>query len=249
MPIITQFVPPDPAISDFVDSFWSLTNTDEVDKEIVLVPDGRIDLFLSYTPREGFQTTLLGISTLPEKTTLVAGTEIFAISFRLPAVEYILQQSVAPLINHGQQLPPGYWDFNLQDLHDFDTFYDKAARAILKRIPLNPDHRKLTLFRELYTANGSHSVSTLSEKASWSSRQVNRYFQGRFGLSLKAYCGILRFRAAFNDIKQGKLFPDGSFADQAHFIRETKKLAGVIPKVLHRNENDRFIQFSTLPEK
>lgn len=248
MPIKTQFVSPPPDIADYVDSFWSLANTDE-DKEIVLIPDGKIDLFLSRTLTEGFHTTLLGISTQPEKVILAASTEIFAISLRLPAAEYILHQSIAHIINTGQQLPQGYWNLHEQDLNNFDTFCHKATQAVQARIPDDPDPRKLLLFRELYTSNGSQSVSTLSEKASWTSRQINRYFQDRFGLPLKAYSGILRFRAAFNDIKQGKLFPDSSFADQAHFIRETKKLAGVIPKVLHRNENDRFIQFSTLPEK
>src|SRR5689334_12840798 len=185
MPIKTQFVTPDSSIADFVDSFWSLINTDATDKEIVLVPDGRIDFFLSRTPDEGFQTTLLGISTQPEKATLAAGTQIFAISLRLPAVEYIVHQSVASLINTGQQLPPGYWNLHEQDLGNFDTFCHKATQAIQARTPDDPDPRKLLLFRALYTSNGSQSVSALSEKASWTSRQINRYFQDRFGLPLK----------------------------------------------------------------
>jgi len=40
-----------------------------------------------------------------------------------------------------------------------------------------------------------------------------------------------------------------NFADQAHFIKEVKKLAGLILKELSRNKDDRFIQFLTLPLK
>jgi AraC-like DNA-binding protein len=90
------------------------------------------------------------------------------------------------------------------------------------------------------------TVTELSEKVSWSSRQINRYFNQQFGLSLKAYCGILRFRASFPNIKEGKLFPEQNFSDQSHFIKEVRKLAGVSPKELMKNKNDRFIQFSAL---
>src|SRR6187551_2773962 len=105
------------------------------------------------------------------------------------------------------------------------------------------------LFDLIYSSNGSLPVKELSDKVFWSSRQINRYFNEQFGISLKAYCNILRFRASFSHIKDGKLFPHENFADQSHFIKEVKKLSGVSPKELKRNQNDRFIQFSTLPPK
>ncbi|MCH5686581.1 AraC family transcriptional regulator [Niabella sp. W65] len=98
----------------------------------------------------------------------------------------------------------------------------------------------------MYSTKGDISVKALSEKVYWSSRQINRYFNDRFGLSVKNYCSILRFRASFEHIKEGKLFPQQNFADQSHFIREVKKRSGVSPKELKRNQNGRFIQFSAL---
>ena len=105
------------------------------------------------------------------------------------------------------------------------------------------------MFDFIYSSNGEITVKELSEKVFWSSRQINRYFNQQFGLSLKTYCNILRFRSSFEHIKQGKLFPQQNFADQSHFIKEIKRLAGVLPKELRKNENDRFIQFSTLDPK
>jgi AraC-like DNA-binding protein len=90
------------------------------------------------------------------------------------------------------------------------------------------------------------TVKELSENVYWSSRQINRYFNDKFGISLKKFCTILRFKASFQHIKEGKLFPEQNFADQAHFIREVKKLTGFTPKELCKNQNDRFVQFSTL---
>ncbi len=36
---------------------------------------------------------------------------------------------------------------------------------------------------------------------------MNRYFNQEYGISLKTYCNILRFRASFRHIKEGKLYP------------------------------------------
>jgi transcriptional regulator GlxA family with amidase domain len=50
------------------------------------------------------------------------------------------------------------------------------------------------------------TVYELSEKAGWSSRQINRYFTKQLGLSLKAYSTILRFRASLEHIAKGNCF-------------------------------------------
>ncbi|MGE8425120.1 MAG: AraC family transcriptional regulator, partial [Sphingobacterium siyangense] len=74
----------------------------------------------------------------------------------------------------------------------------------------------------------------------------NRYFNQQFGLSLKSYCNILRFRSSLDHIAKGKLFPEEHFFDQTHFIKEIKKFSGVVPKELLKNKNDRFILLSSL---
>lgn len=96
-------------------------------------------------------------------------------------------------------------------------------------------------------ANGQLPITIIAAQLAWSSWQLNRYFRQRFGLARKTYCRILHFRAAAGPLRRGQFFPEAHFADQAHFIREVQQFAGVSPKKLHRNENDRFIQFSVLP--
>ena len=116
-------------------------------------------------------------------------------------------------------------------------------------LPAAIDERKRKLFELIFAGNGEISVKELSEKIFWSARQINQYFNQQLGLSLKAYCNILRFQASLQDIKEGKLFPQLNFYDQSHFIKATRKLSGVSPKVLKQNQNDRFIQFSMLKQK
>ena len=111
------------------------------------------------------------------------------------------------------------------------------------------DIRKQTLFHLLYSTNGNLSVGEYSKQSFWASRQINRYFNEQFGLSLKSYCNILKCCASFKQIKKGNLFPEQNYFDQSHFIKEIQKYTGTSPTELHQNKNDRFLQFSTIPEK
>ena len=86
-------------------------------------------------------------------------------------------------------------------------------------------------------------VRDISQRINWGERQINQYFNNQFGLSLKAYCNILRFQASLAHINNGQLFPQLNYYDQSHFIKEIKRLSGASPKELFKNENNRFLQF------
>ncbi len=239
-----ELLKPDDSLADFVESFWLLRNHSASDKEVVVLPDGRIDLIFSYSATEPFHTTLSGLETQPDNAVLNAGTVMAAVSFKLLATEYIFQKTVAPILNYAQHLPAGFWNFVAADLEDFPLFCRKASQKICSLLPAEIDSRKQELFHLIYATDGALSVKELSEKVFWSSRQIARYFNQQYGLSLKAYCNVLRFRKSWEHLVLGKLFPTGHFADQSHFIKEVKKFSGVSPRELKQNENDRFIQLS-----
>jgi len=236
-------------LSDFVESFWMVANLSEGDKPIVILPDGRFDIIFSFSPQEPYHATLTGLGTQPEQNFLPAKIVMFAVSFKLLAIEYLLDFPIADLLDSATRLPDDFWGITARDLDDFDSFCKKISAKMKGLIKSKFDSRKQKLFELIYSSQGSLSVKELSEQVYWSSRQINRYFNQQFGISLKAYCNILRFRASLQQIKEGKLFPEQNFTDQAHFIKEIKKYSGVIPKELRKNKNDRFILFSTLPKK
>ena len=240
---------PDKSLTDFVESFWLLQNHSDSDKEVIVLPDGRIDLFFTQSATEPFHVLLLGIETQHGQATVTPKRQTFAISFKPLSIEYLFQNNIANLLDKAEILPSDFWNFSADDLNNFDLFCEKATQKIQSLLPKDIDERKRKLFELIYSSNGALTVQQLSEKVFWSSRQINRYFNQQFGLSLKAYCNILRFRTSFQHIKDGKLFPQQNFADQSHFIKEVKKLSGVSPKELKRNKNDRFIRFSLLPSK
>lgn len=239
--------PPPPALAEFVESFWMLVNHADAAQPMVLVPDGRIDVFFSNSVPEGYRVTLCGLDTQPSAQVIPPHRPVFAISLKLLAAGYLLPVGLAGLLESGCPLAPDYLGLGAADLLDFDGFCARAAVRLEQRLPAEIDVRKRTLFAQLYASRGALPVAALARAAGWSSRQINRYFTQQFGLSLKAYANILRFRASLPQLRAGRLFPEENFADQAHFIREIRKYAGVVPRELARNQDDRFIQLSALP--
>ncbi|QPH39101.1 helix-turn-helix domain-containing protein [Pedobacter endophyticus] len=243
-----KFIAPENTLTDFVEYIGIFRNESEKPKEVVVLPDGRIDLFFSRSASNPFQVTLVGLETAPKLRSIPPQTCTFVISFKPLAVEYILHTSIASLLNSGTHLSPGFLDFAADDLTDFDTFYSRSTEKFTALLPTTIDNRKRTLFELIYSSKGETSVKELADKAAWSSRQINRYFNQQLGLSLKAYCNILRFRASLEHIAKGKLFPELNFSDQTHFIKEIKKFSGVVPTELFKNKNDRFVLLSLLKQ-
>lgn len=233
-------------LDDFVESFWMLANHSDREHQIIILPDGRFDIIFSLTESSIFQIILKGLDTEPDQTAIPPNTIFFAISFKLLAVEYVLEEKVKDLLNEGVPLPADYLGISQNELNDFDAFCENVSTKISSSIKSNIDGRKQHLFALIYASNGTLTVKELSERVHWSGRQMNRYFNQTFGIPLQAYCKIVRFKSSLDHIKKGKLFPELDFADQTHFIKEVKKMSGVTPKELSRNENDRFILLSTL---
>ncbi len=244
-----RIIKPPRELNDFVESFWMLANHSNKEHEIVILPDGRVDIIFSLSDKKAFQATLKGLDTEPEQHIIPANALFFAVSFKLLAIEYLLDYKIHSLLNEGILLPTDLWDVTSSDLNDIDALCEKICSKIISLIKPNIDQRKKDLFDLIYSSNGTLAVKELSEKVFWSSRQINRYFNQTFGISLKAYCRIFRFKSSLQEIKNGKLFPDFNFTDQTHFIKEIKKLSGVTPKKLSKNKNDRFLLLSAIPKK
>jgi AraC-like DNA-binding protein len=244
-----QRILPDNSLSDFVKCFWHLNNYTTEEKIVTIFPDGYFDILFFSINNAPFIFSLSGLGTKPIEYIIPKNATTFAISFKLLAAEYILNTNISSLVNKGKYLPNNFWGFEPSDLCDFKSFVNKVTKKMIEIVNKNIDHRKQHLFDILYVSNGALTVGEISDTVHWSRRQINRYFKNRFGISLKAYCSILRYRASFEHIKDGQLYPEEKYADQAHFIKEVKKYSGVTPKQLAANKNDRFIQFSTLPKK
>lgn len=242
-------VEPDEALADFVENIGMFHNKSNKAMEVVLLPDGRIDLFFMQSESEPFKVSLIGLETIPEQQVIPADTLAFKITFKPLGVEYLLQTSITDILNSGKVLPTDFWNISNDDLKDFEVFHSKIATKLKQLLPAKIDERKRELFKLVYRSNGEIKIQQLSEEISWSSREINRYFNKQFGLSLNAFCKILRFKASLEHIAKGRLFPELNFTDQTHFIKEIKKFSGVVPSELLKNKDDRFILLSVLKQQ
>jgi len=242
-----KLVEPDRSLADFVYCFSSLQNISHQNNAVV-IPNGKVDLIFSKLNDNTFTVALLGLETKPKSINHEV-SNFFAVSFNPFAIEYIFNDSIADILNSGKKLESNFWGITADDLKDFDNFCEKITQKISEILPNKTDERKRRLFQLIFESNGEIPIKEISEKISWSPRQINRYFNKQFGLSLKAYCKILRFQGSLSHIKDGELYPQLNFTDQSHFIKEIKQLSGVSPKELHKNENDRFLQFLVYSQK
>ena len=242
-------VEPDQSLLDFVENIGMFHNPSDQAMEVVLMPDGRIDLFFMQSESEPFQVTLIGLENVPEQQIIPANALAFKISFKPLGAEYLLQTSIADILNNAKVLPKDFWEFTADDVKDFEAFHSKIAKKLKELLPIKIDERKRKLFKLVYESNGEIKIQQLSEEISWSSREINRYFNKQFGLSLNAFCKILRFKASLEHIAKGRLFPELNFTDQTHFSKEIKKFSGVVPSELLKNKDDRFILLSVLKQQ
>ena len=235
-------IKPNGFLTNFIQSFWEY-ETFEDEFEHTIIPDGYFDLIAEYENGDLYFVKLTGVWTNPVNVKIPKSTKIFAVRFKLLAAEYLFRQEIKTILNTTEKLPFDFWNINTYRNDEFEKFTAEISNRLensikhLKEI----DNRKLKLF-ELAYGTQNFTVEELSEKCFWSSRQINRYFNRRFGFSLKTFLNIVRCNASYSDISEGNLFPQEDYFDQAHFIKEIKKYTGTTPKELHKNENVRFLQ-------
>ncbi|MHA4895760.1 DUF6597 domain-containing transcriptional factor [Pedobacter sp. PWIIR3] len=234
---------PDKSLSDYIYCFSAVKDLSNVNQGVIF-PNGRVDLTFYKTADNEFHISLFGLETKPKLLPVQSISKFFSVSFNPIAIEYIFNHPIADILDKEKVLKDDFWGFSVEDLNDFDAFCKKISEKTQSLLPIEIDERKIKLFKLIFESNGEMSVKELSEKLFWSARQMNQYFNQQFGLSLKAYCNILRFQASLSQIKEGQLFPQLNFYDQSHFIKEIRKHSGVSPKELYKNENSRFLQFS-----
>jgi len=236
-------------LKQYIRCFWWLDNNSSKNLNYTILPDGFFDIIVCFDNYKYQSTVLTGLYTKEVEVVIPPNHQLFGIQFKLPAVEYIFYESIATLLNSEKKLPDAFWNLKSLDFSKNLNTIDKLSSIISQEINKNNniDNRKLHLFRLLSQTKGNESVRYFADNVFWSSRQINRYFNKMFGLSLKNYCNILRCSASFKDIKKGDLL--SNYYDRSHFNKEIKKYTNHSPKNLSNNENDRFLQISIIPNK
>lgn len=231
-------------ISKFVKLFWQFDNTNKEEKRYTVLPDGYFDLVIRISKNKIIDVTIYGIWLKQMDVIIPNDSIVIGVTFKPISAEYIFTNQISEIVNDLKILDNTFQGIDKLSLNNFKSFVLEYSKNINTNIKF--DNRKVEVFNILHENYGVITVEELSNKVFWKSRQINRYFNSTFGLSVKTYANILRCSISFKDIEKGKLSPSLSFYDQSHFIKEIKKHSGSNPKELHQNKNDRFLQFSTL---
>ncbi|HHC79045.1 MAG TPA: AraC family transcriptional regulator [Flavobacteriia bacterium] len=242
--MIYNEIEPPTQLHSFVQSFWHFENTSSRALHYSILPDGCFDLLVF---QDG-NTKLTGIWNKKIDISVPKETKIFAIRFKPLAVEYLLESSIKRLLNSSIQNPKNeFVEKMTTQTIKFSEFVAANASKIITILSTGKrmDTRKEKVFDLLFSTNGVVKVSEISEKSCWSSRQINRYFTAKFGLSTKQYANILKVFSTYTDLAKGIVYPQTSYFDQSHFIKEIKKHTETNPKELKKNKNGRFLQLYT----
>lgn len=241
-------IEPNGFLNNFVKCFWYYETTN-TEVQHTILPDGYFDLIAEFENKILITIKLTGIWTKPKDILISKNTKFFAIRFKLLAIEYIFQKEIKSILDATVNLPFSFWSIDKYNPDEFENFVSDTTNnldASLKHLN-QIDSRKLKLFELVYQQRAK-TVAEISSKVFWSSRQINRYFQTQFGITLKEFINIVRCNATYEEISKGNLNPNSNYFDQAHFIKEIKKYTGATPKELNKNKNDRFLQLSKMDE-
>ncbi|MDH7448191.1 DUF6597 domain-containing transcriptional factor [Aquimarina sp. 2201CG14-23] len=238
-------------LRDYVRCYWKVENKSKDFQYYTILPDGFFDLLICFRNEKLEGVFLSGLFNHKTNVIISPETVIYGVQFRLLAIENIIQESITLLLNTIKKLDKSYLGLSGFNKKEDSSFFEYLNRCLLSYIEKQAsiDPRRYILLKSINQTKGNKTVEYYSQKASWSKRQINRYFQSTFGLSLKSYCSIRKCAATFSQIKKGELYPQQGYFDQSHFIKEIKKITEFTPKVLLKNENDRFLQFSIIKNK
>ena len=222
-------------LSNFVKCFWTsetLTKT----AEYTILPDGYFDLIIEIKKDEISSIKLTGIWTKPIDIKTEINTKIFAVRFKPLAIELLENVNLKALLNSSINLGTDFMGIDKLAFDNFKDFCRHIEHYLKTRIEKTKtvSDLKIRLFNEIFKKE-VFNVQELSEKIFWTSRQINRYFNLTFGLSLKEYLNIVRCQETYKDISNDILAPKRNFYDQSHFIKEIKKHTGVTPSELNKN--------------
>ena len=227
-------IEPNGFLNNFVKCFWYYETTDKEIQHTIL-PDGYFDLIAEFENEILTTVKLTGIWTKPKDIQIPNNTKFFAIRFKLIAIEYIFQKEIKSILDSIVNLPFSFWSIDKYKSNEFEKFVSEITSNLdtsikhLKQI----DSRKLKLFDSVYEQK-TKTVAEISSTVFWSSRQINRYFQTQFGITLKEFLNIVRCNATYEEISNGNLNPNSDYFDQAHFIKDFKQFTGDTPENFKR---------------
>lgn len=250
-----QLRPPHPDLADLVEHHWFVTSDEgPVDLRVDVFVDGRADLIFNFgapyrreviggAATEHQSSNLDAQRLVPIRIVQKGSVRIAGVRFRLGGLGPLARGSLRPFT--GQTPAPaavlGEDALELERALERTSSVDAQAQLLdaflLARRQKGDGHADFRrALGRLSETDGAASIESIARELGVSTRQVDRLFARHVGIAPKAIARVLRFQKAMRGLMR---VPDGSLAelaqdagyfDQAHFIKDFKRMTGGVPR-------------------
>lgn len=241
---------PNEKLRNFVHSFWMHRNMSDHSEYLTIIPDSYFKIVFVVQDEKVVKYFMTGLWIRENDFVTPPNAINYGCRLKILAPEFLINQEIAHLLQDFRQLDKSYLNLDHFDLSSFENIVLQWQLELLKLQPLKKiPANKLRLSQLLDEKKGNITAKEIAEQVFWTNRQINRYMNRYLGISLKKYLNIQKVYQTYTQIREGKFFPEKTYFDQAHFIREVKKHTGETPSKLHEAQNDRFIQLKNIQRK
>lgn len=231
---------PSPRLQGWVAAYWGIDGAaDDTLAMRRILPDGCADLICDFSETS---LRIRWVGTMTRAIEVQAGgrQDLFGIRF-LPGGLFPLLGAPLSLLTDASvefsALPATAWRPPLNGWSDDQDFAARCRRAdaslmaVLSSLPFNGMPR---LLQRLQTRTIPPSAAALANETGVGLRTLQRRFMEHVGVSPKQHLRWLRFERArqlllWSDQRSVEIAMAAGYSDQAHFVREFRRFAGVTP--------------------
>jgi AraC-like DNA-binding protein len=235
---------PHPALSAYVDAYWSVTGSSKTIIKEKILPDGCIDIIFNlgndcYTENRSFllkneRAYLIGTMTRFKETEMDTNTRLMGIRFKPGSFPAFFQAPLQEVANRTVDMDSGFvFDPGMLMKSPFETL-DKLLFKNLKC----PNQDLLDQIRTIQKLKGQVKIEELASKHYTTVKQLQRNFNHWLGITPKEFVNLVRYqnaKAAIDHRKPGQsllaIAVDFGYYDHAHLTNQFSQYVGSAPSV------------------